>query len=68
MRKSPEVDEEFDAVFIPRIRVSDLLAPGGVCKFNGGVICNEMFCEKCGWNPVVEKERIRKFRNRKRDT
>ena len=32
---------------------------------SSGVICRgETDCKTCGWNPVVEKERIRKFRER----
>jgi hypothetical protein len=28
------------------------------CPFNEGVVCPvQLFCEKCGWNPEVAKER-----------
>ena len=30
---------------------------GKECKFNLGVICDSEKCEKCGWNPEVDKKR-----------
>ena len=28
------------------------------CPYNSGVVCRvQMFCEKCNWNPEVEKKR-----------
>ena len=35
------------------------------CKCNIGVVCfdrHEYNCNKCGWNPVVSRRRIRKIR------
>lgn len=31
------------------------------CPLNDGVVCGEHCCERCGWNPVVSEERVRKF-------
>lgn len=27
------------------------------CLYNTGVFCEKAKCERCGWNPVVQKER-----------
>ena len=29
----------------------------GACIYNDGVDCETHNCERCGWNPAVEKER-----------
>lgn len=34
---------------------------GDDCKFTDGVQCNFMQCEKCGHNPVVSMQRLRKM-------
>ena len=32
------------------------------CKFNDGVLCGDQeHCAKCGWNPEVYKERLRRY-------
>ena len=31
------------------------------CKYNDGVLCARRKCEKCGWNPEVEKARKEKL-------
>ena len=32
------------------------------CRFNDGVSCGEQDrCDKCGWNPEVHKERIKRY-------
>ena len=31
------------------------------CKYNDGVLCANPKCEKCGWNPIVEKKRKEKL-------
>ena len=32
------------------------------CKFRFGVECSSNACEKCGWNPIVEADRIEKMK------
>ena len=32
------------------------------CPLNDGVVCGEHCCDRCGWNPVVSEERVRRFR------
>ncbi len=32
-----------------------------VCKYNDGVLCANHKCDRCGWNPVVEKARKEKL-------
>lgn len=34
-----------------------VLAEEGLCYYNSEVLCSKKACEKCGWNPVVEKRR-----------
>lgn len=32
------------------------------CPFNGAVVCQvQMFCDRCGWNPEVAAERLRRI-------
>lgn len=34
------------------------------CPYNKAVVCDEMKCKKCGWNPRVEQIRKVAMRNR----
>ena len=34
------------------------------CRFNTNIMCDTHKCDKCGWNPEVEKERIADIRAR----
>lgn len=37
----------------------------GNCRYNIGIECdNRSMCDKCGWNPKVEKERKEKLREK----
>ena len=33
------------------------------CKYRYGVECSTQLCNKCGWNPIVEPERIDNMKN-----
>lgn len=34
---------------------------GGVCRYNKNILCDEINCGTCGWNPVVSERRLRLF-------
>lgn len=36
----------------------------GECYFNAGVACTDKKCERCGWNPAVDKARRKKTRRK----
>lgn len=34
---------------------------GGVCRYNQNILCMELNCSTCGWNPVVSSRRLELF-------
>lgn len=45
-----------------------LILPEDRCKYSRGVDCTaKNKCEKCGWNPEVQRERIRKIRQQEEE-
>ncbi len=41
---------------------SDVVLYGTICKYRKGVECGIRNCSECGWNPEVEKKRIKAWR------
>ena len=65
-------DYEFDAVPVTEDEIQMMLF-ANICKYRGdGVICVKKerpayACKKCGWNPQVERYRIRQIRKKREE-
>lgn len=46
-----------DAAYYRRYHPKMTLTKECLCYYNDEVLCVQKECEKCGWNPVVEKRR-----------
>ena len=56
------MDEDMP-VFVPRTDISFPNSRNGLCHYNDSVMCMERIdCNKCGWNPVVARQRSYKIR------
>ena len=41
---------------------------GRMCRFgNEGLVCDQIGCDSCGWNPEVAARRIEKIREERRE-
>lgn len=56
--------DELHAIMVGKVDPTEFGSKHGLCRFNTSINCMESDCSRCGWNPVVERQRKAKTRER----
>ena len=56
--------DELHAIMVGKVDPTQFGSKHGLCRFNTSINCMESDCSRCGWNPVVDKRRKAKARER----
>lgn len=56
--------DELHAIMVGKVDPTQFGSKHGLCRFNTSINCMESDCSRCGWNPVVERQRKAKTRDR----
>lgn len=56
--------DELQAIMVGKVDPTEFGSKHGLCRFNTSVNCAESDCSRCGWNPVVDRQRKAKTRAR----